>query len=468
MMRSLLMSLVLVVVGCKSTGSKEPAPARTVPFQVRAHQTQRLPNGLTILWIADSSLPYIAFQMMVKSGSASDPQGQEGVAAMTAGLLERGAGKRNATQIAEDLEQIGSGFDVDVQPDYLVTSSSALTLNRDNLLNQFREILLTPTFPASELALQRDNALAGLQKLGDEPSALVSYLMPRFFYGAGQPYGHPGSGTPASLRSLKREDVVAFYQAHFTPGNSVLAVVGQFDDAWKQKVADAFASWPAKEAPKVKFPEFPSWQGTQSLLVDRGDLNQAQIEILFKGFKRDVPDYLELRAALKILGESFGSRLFSEIREKRGLTYGIYAMFDARQEPGPMWIYTFTRIDKLGETLKQTLATYRKFVAEGVTDEEVTMVKALMRGQFPRIFETPEGLARQLLILNRYGIDPAYLTNYFPNVDRMTKASINQTITKYFSPENLKILVYAPKKHAEDLLMPLGPLQIQDFREFLK
>lgn len=465
MIRALALSLTLIAIGCKSTGKKETSTS--VPFQVRAHQSQTLPNGLTILWIADQSLPYVSLQMMVKSGSAADPHGKEGAAAITGSLLERGAGKRTATQIAEDLEQIGSGFDVEVQPDYLVASSSTLSFNRDNLLGQFRELLLEPTFPKDELDRQRDDTLAGIQKLGDQPAALVEYLAPRFVYGS-QPYGHGAAGTPASLRALKREDLVAYYQANFTPANSVLAVVGQFDDAWKQKVADTFAKWPAKATPKVTLPDFPQWKGVESLLVDRADLNQAQLEILFKGIQRDVPDYMEVRAALKILGEGFGSRLFYEIRQKRGLTYGVYSLFDPREKAGPMWIYTYTRVDKFAETLKETLATYRKFVADGVTDEEVVTVKALMRGQFPRLFETPEGLARQLLILRRYGIDPSYLTNYFATVDRMTKDSINTTIKRHFTPDALKILVHAPAKATEAELKALGPVEIKDYRTYLK
>ncbi len=175
-----------------------------------------------------------------------------------------------------------------------------------------------------------------------------------------------------------------------------------------------------------------------------------------------------MRAGLKVLGESFGSRLFEEIREKRGLTYHIHAWSDARAQTGPMGIYTFTRLDKIGETLEETLKVYRNFVAAGVTDAEVVQVKALMRGQFPRSFETPEALARQLLLLNRYGVGIDYLTNYFANVDKMTKASINAAIKKYFDPTNLKILVYAPKSKAEASLQKLGRVQVRDYKEFLQ
>jgi zinc protease len=160
--------------------------------------------------------------------------------------------------------------------------------------------------------------------------------------------------------------------------------------------------------------------------------------------------------------------LFDDIRVKRGLTYGIYSWFDPRLKSGPMGINTYTRVEKVGETVKETLNTYRLFVKSGVTDDEVSTVKALMRGQFPRTFETPEALARQLLILNRYGISPDYLTNYYANLEKISKASVNDAIQKYFDSDNLRILVYAPRKAAEDSLKTMGKLEVKSYKEFLQ
>jgi predicted Zn-dependent peptidase len=133
-----------------------------------------------------------------------------------------------------------------------------------------------------------------------------------------------------------------------------------------------------------------------------------------------------------------------------------------------MGIYTFTRVEKVGETVEQTLRTYREFVKDGVTEDEVKTVKALMRGQFPRMFETPEFLARQLLILDRYNIPDTYLTDYYAHLDAITRDSINLTIHKYFDPQNLRILVYAPAKATEASLKKLGKLEVKDYRDYLQ
>jgi zinc protease len=420
------------------------------------------------MWIADNSLPYVSLQMMIKTGSSQDPAGKEGIAGFTADLLDKGTTGRGALRISEDLDQIGSSFDVSVQPDYMVATSSSLSFNKDEVLRQFREILLTPSFPSAEIERQRQLVLAGMSKLADQSEDFTEYLLPRFLYGEAHPYGHSSMGTPKSIRALARMDILGFYKQHFTPGNAVLAVVGQYDEAWKHKVEKVFGAWAAHEATKTEIADFPQWKGVESLVVDRSDLNQAQIQIAFKGVPRDIPEYMDVRAALKILGESFGSRLFDEIRVRRGLTYGINSWFDPRLKPGPMGIHTFTRIEKAGETVEQTLNTYREFVKNGVTAEEVATVKALIHGQFPRMVETAEALARQLLILNRYGVSSAYLSDYLQNVDAVSKDSVNAAIHKYFDPDNLRILVYAPAKSVEPTLKKLGSVKVESYKTFLQ
>jgi zinc protease len=457
-----------LLTSCKMASKQAGAPTSAPEaFQIRKFDTQTLPNGLVILWIPDQTLPYISMQMMFRSGSGQDPAGKEGLASFTAGMLDRGTTRRDAERISDDLEQIGSSFGMSVEPDYSIASISALAFDKDNALSQFREILLTPTFPPAEITRIRKLILGGLQKLADRADDFSEYLMPRFLYGA-HPYGHEATGTPKSVKDLKRADMLRYYSRHILPGNAVLAVVGQYDEAWRAEVVKAFAGWTSKPGTPVDMPDFPTWTGVETLLVDRSDLNQAQIQIGFKGVPRNIPEYLELRAALKILGESFGSRLFEEIRAKRGLTYHIHSWFDPRLKSGPMGIYTFTRTDKVGETVEETLKTYRQFVKDGVTSSEVDTVKALMKGQFPRTFETPEALARQLLVLNRYGVPTSYLTNYLADLDKMNKSSVNATIRKYFDPANLRILVYAPRGKAEEPLKKLGKLEVKDYTEFLQ
>lgn len=443
------------------------AHAADSTFKLRASEWQDLPNGMKILWVPDNALPYVNLKLMVKSGSAQDPAGKEGLASFTASMLERGTNKHSALQISQGLEQLGSSFWASTDADYTMLNSESLSFNKDETFNWFTEIVMRPSFAHAEIEKLRKLTLGSLQRIGDDPGDFAGFLMARYLFGA-HPYGHNSVGLPKAVRSLRKVDLQKYYNTAFTPENSVLSVVGQYDQEFRDKIVKTFSAWSKKPTAPKAIPEFPAWKGTQLLLVNRADLNQAQIQIGFKGVPRNASDYMELRAALKILGESFGSRLFEEIREKRGLTYSISAWFDPREVAGPMGITTFTRVDKVSETVGETLKTYRLFAKEGVTSNEVDNVKALMKGQFPRIFETAEAVAYQLLILHRYGVSEDYFTNYMKNLEAIDKTKINAAIKRYFDPENLKILVYAPKDKTQASLAPLGPVEVKEYKEFLQ
>ncbi len=454
---------ILFFVGCQTlrgSGGGE--------FSVKGLEEQRLPNGLKIVWIPDATLPYVSMNLLVASGSASDPKDRPGTAQMVSQMLDKGTASRDALRISESLDQIGAEFAASASVDYTQLSISMLSFNKNKGLELFQDILLEPTFPKRELERERKNVLAGLTKMADRPETFSDFVMTEFFYGKDHPYGHESIGDRASVQKISTKDLTKFYERNYVPNNAILAVVGRFDEGWRAKVLAAFNAWPTRKVEPIQWPEFPKWNGAKVLIVDRSDLNQAQIRISMQGVRRNVPEYLEIRAALKILGESFGSRLFEEVREKRGLTYGIYSFFEPRFETGPISIYTFTRVDKIKETVEVTLETYRNFVEKGVTDQEVKVVKALMRGQFPRMMETPEALANQFLILKRYGIAEEYLTDHFKLIDRMSTSSINAAIKKYFTPSDLKILVYAPKEPAEAALKGIGDIEVKAYKSYLR
>ncbi len=462
---SLFLSLGFTAIGGASESVVDNKKAEA--FQVREYQTQTLKNGLTIIWIPDSSLPYVSLQTMIKAGSSRDLTGKEGLADFTASMLRKGSGKRTASRIADDLEQIGAEFSAGADADHTMISASALSFYKNEFLQQYAEILLNPSFTNAEIERLRQQVTGGLKKLADRPESFSAHLMNAFLF-KGHPYGHSANGSIKSVAGMKRVDLQKYYSTHYVPENAVLAVVGQIDASWKKKVIDTFSAWKKRPVDAKELPEFPSWKGRELLLVDRADLNQAQVHIGFKGVPRNIPEYMELRAALKILGESFGSRLFEEIRVKRGLTYHIRAWFEPRLQAGPMGIYTSTRIDKVGEIVEESLKTYKAFVEKGITEAEMVTMKAYMRGQFPRTFETPEALATQLLLLNRYGISGDYLKTYLTVLDGLTRESVNATIKKYFDTENLRILVYAPKDKAEAPLKKIGKVEIKNYKDFLQ
>jgi zinc protease len=240
----------------KDGGSKSES------FQIHKYETQELENGLTILWIPDPALPYVSLEMMFRSGAAQDPKGKEGLASFTASMLEKGSKNHSATQISEDLEQIGSGFDAEADPDYSMASTSALSFHKDSALKQFAEILLQPAFTNAEIERYRKQVLASLQKLADHPEEFAEYLLPHFLFGE-HPYGHTSLGSARAIKHIKRVDLQKYYGDNYTPQNAVLAVVGQYDEAWRENVIKAFEGWKAKSGANTDIPDFPEWSGSE-------------------------------------------------------------------------------------------------------------------------------------------------------------------------------------------------------------
>jgi zinc protease len=188
-------------------------------------------------------------------------------------------------------------------------------------------------------------------------------------------------------------------------------------------------------------------------------LQQAQIRFAEPGIARNNQDFLTLRLANLILGGAFASRLNQKVRDDLGLTYSISSRFEALKNTGGFEISTFTRNDKVGETIKSSLAVLKDFIEGGVTDKELDAAKALLVGQFPAAIETVDRLAFNLLILRLNGIDDSYLKDFFTNVNGISRSDVNAAIKKYFSSDKMKILVYADGTKVADQLKTIGAVE---------
>jgi zinc protease len=185
------------------------------------------------------------------------------------------------------------------------------------------------------------------------------------------------------------------------------------------------------------------------------------------GVKRNISDHIALKVANTIFGESsFSSRLWDEIRQKRGLTYGVGSYFDQRLEPGAFEIYTFTRNDKVHEMVERLLATLHEFRDKGVTQAEVENAKSMLKSRFPHLVETGADLAHQLLFLDLNGVPFDYLKTFQQEIDKITTAQVNEAIVKHYHPENLKVMVFGPENHdGMKSLKDFGPVKVENFKE---
>ena len=460
-MKKLLIILTLFALGCQSV------PKKTSQYQMRPFQEITLSNGLPILLIPDKKLPYFQMTLLIYSGSSSDPATKLGLSHITAQLLDKGTKQRQATTIANSLEQFGSHFYATSGRDSIEVGGSGLSFYKDQLLKDFSEILLQPSFHKNEIKDMKEKILSQLIKTVDHPRAMADVALQSYLYET-HPYSRRILGQKQDVQSITQKDIFKFYRKHYTPKNSMLAVVGDFDNnKIISKLEAHLGQWGGAKVLPVTYPHFPKISGLQIRLIDHPDVKQTRIGLAHKGIKRSNPDFLALRLANTILGRGFGSRLVEEIRVKRGLTYGIYSTFDSRKDFGPFFVSTFTRHEKVGETLQETLNTIKKFIENGVTSNELTLAKSLMKGGFPRALETAERFAQTLLTLRFHGIPETYLTNFYSEINRIDKSEVNQAIKKYFNAENMKVIVYGPKDQISEQVKSIGTVEVMSYKDFL-
>lgn len=451
-----VLTILTVLSGCTSkpvasggsAASITSAPSGSGVTALRAYRETTLPNGLKILFLEDQTLPSIALSLLVKTGSVQDPEGQAGLSNLVTELLDQGNKKRDAMGIADDLARLGAQFEASANYDYSTLSLTGLSFSANEVLVQFYDLATGPTFPNEEIERVKKQVIARLERGLDNPSYVADLATLRAVYPA-HPYGRALLGTKKDVSALSKKSVIQHYLRYYRPNNSILSVVGKFDEAYARKVEATFANWTRRDVPASDIPVPVEAVGVRLRVVDKPGLTQAQIRFAGLGIERKDESFLALRVANTILGGAFTSRLNDKVRKELGLTYGISSSFDPRLQRGPFEIETFTKVDSIKQVVDETFAIYRGFVEKGVTSEEVDRAKGYLRGVFPQAIQTSERLALNLMILRLYGLPDRYLTHYIYDLDHLSVSEINRAIRKHMKPDQLSIVVHAPQAAVE-------------------
>lgn len=459
MVRTFVISILTVLLsGCSLLGLKGMSS-----YSLKSYKELHLDNGLRVLVIPDKSLPRISMGLMVMTGSVYDPKNKGGVSYLTSELLSRGSRHKNATELAEDFAQLGTSFSNQVGGESTIFSVSSLSYHRDQLFTLFRETVLHPRFSQKEFKRVKKEMLGYIDKRSDNPSSFANLQFSRLIYGD-HPAGHSTYGSRRSARSLKRKDVIRFYKRYYRPNNAIMFITGDFPSSFLKKVKDEMGQWRRRQAPLLKLKPVVQNKGLKIRLVHKPGLKQAQIRLGHLSIPREDQSYFSSRMAVSVLGGGFSSRLNQRIRDDLGLTYSIYSYLQSKKHWGLLGISTFTRNDKVGKVVSETLQLYKNMAKEGVRDKELKDNKALWTGQFPRQIETPESLAQNLLTLRLYEISDDYLQDYLYRVNRLRLSQVNFSIKKNFQPQNISVLVYADSAKVLKQLQKIGPVEVINTR----
>ncbi len=405
------------------------------------HEKIVLKNGLTLLLMEKHGVPIVNFAVIVKGGAVADPSGQEGLASVTAGLLRKGTAKRSAQQFAADLDFIGAEFSADSSADYTTISGEFLTKDLDKGLDLFSDALLHPAFAQAEVEKLLAQEIDGIKAAKDEAQSVAL----NYYYGYlfnKHPYGRPVGGDELSLARIKRDAIAKFYETNYTPGNTILAVTGEFNSAqMRAKIEQALGGWAAKPSllPAVVAPTFA--KGKKLLLIDKPDSTQTFFVFGNIGTAENDPDRVAIRVVNTIFGGRFTSDLNEALRVESGLTYGAEAFFDSRKEPGAFAIYSFTKNDSTVQAIDLALQVLAKLHRDGVTAAQLASAKAYIKGQFPPSIETSEQLAKRIAANEFYGLGDDEINQLEARIDAVTPEIAKQVIAKHFPEDNLVFML---------------------------
>ncbi len=457
MKRSIIALCVLVVMPLYAQKIKVPTVSR-----------HALENGLTVLLMEYRKVPVVHYRMVVRGGSAQDPDGLEGTAGLTTALMREGTETRSATDIARAIDFIGGSLTVTAGLDYSAAVAEGLAKDADTCLALFADVILHPSFPKEELERERKQWLAALDAVKEEPRSITSLVFSRNIYGT-HPYGRQRGGTHASLDVIGVRDLEAFYHRVFTPRNAVMVVAGDFQsEAMLEKIRRTFGDWSGDPPDTTALPAPAPVQGAQVVLVDKPDATQAQIRLGNIGIAIGSADYFPAMVANTIFGEGFTSRLVEELRVKRSLTYGAGSAFSTGMAGGSFSIGTFTKNETLGEALDVILAEIDKYRKSGATADELTKAKNYMAGEFARSLQSPGALASRLTDIELYGFPQDYLTRYIERVRAVSADDVRRAVQKHFRRDDRVLVLVAPAAQVRQTAEKYGETTVIALDEAVK
>jgi zinc protease len=389
--------------------------ANATPAGVKVPTNTRfvLPNGLTVILVPKKDVPLIAFSGFVRCGALEDPAGKSGVASLTAGLLDRGAGKRSAYEFSDAVEGVGGSFTAGAGAESISFGGQFLSRDRALMIELLSDALMRPHLDAAEFDSYRNREIEFIKSAKDsDPSQLVSIYGRAALFGT-HPYGRPQGGSERSLAAITQADVVRYHAANFAADRTTLVFAGDLDPKWmRQALTTAFSSWAKSTSSLAKLTPAPRVTGRRVLLVDSPGAVQTYFWMGNVGVDRQYSGRAALDLVNTLYGGRFTSILNTELRVKSGLSYSASSGFTRGSVPGEFAIHSFTQTANTAKAIDLTFETLETLKHGALSPAMLDSSRAYVQGQYPLRLETAANWAAALSDLEFYGLDKSYIEGY--------------------------------------------------------
>jgi zinc protease len=450
----------LASAGDTAAMAVEPPPAKDPTFTPPRIQEGTLANGMKIMLVEKHDLPLIQVDLQIGAGWTADPPDRFGVSAMTADLLTEGTKTMDAIKISDAAQRLGAQLGTYSGYDIATATVNALKKNLDPSLKLLADVVLTPTFPQAELDRTKENKLGQIRQEAKQAMAMARKVYVRQLYGADHPYGQPGSGngTPKSLAAITRDELVKFYNTWYLPNNTTAVVVGDITmDEAKAKLEKAFGGWKAGTVPTVAVKQPKPLDKTTVCIVDKPGAAQSAIMIGNLVMPTAAPDFLPTDVAVQVLGGGSADRLYLNLRQDKGYTYGAYSGLSYRKGPAALSCAAQVQTEFTKESIVEFLKELRGITGERpITTEELAKNKDNIIKGYPQNFQTYPGIAGQLDLIVSLGLPENYWSTYVDGVRDVTVDQAMRMAKQYIHPDALLIVVVGDRQKIEPKIRELN------------
>ncbi|MFH7024414.1 MAG: M16 family metallopeptidase [Heteroscytonema crispum UTEX LB 1556] len=420
---------------------------RTLPDQFT------LSNGLRVLLLPDKSTPTVTLSGYIKAGTEFDPEDKAGLASLVAENLMSGTKTKDVFAIAKALEERGASLDFETYREGVQIQGHSLAGDLPVLLETLTDVVKNATFPSQELKLTREQALTDLKQELDEPAEVAIRTFSQLIY----PKKHPLHTFPTeeSLQRIRRQDVINFKNQHYRPDGTVLALVGDFDLAKvRSLIKKEFGNWQVSgQPPSLKYPTVSMPNTIVRVNPVLPGKAQAITYMGNAAINRKDPRFYSSLVLNQILGgDTLSSRLGAEVRDRQGLTYGIYSYFQAGKNVGIFSIEMQTSPEDAGKAIASTRNMLQQIHTLGVTPEEVETAKRTLIGNYIVSLANPEELTNSILMNAVYGLDREELSLFTEKIQKVNLAEVNQAARELLHPDKIVVVTAGPAVVADQTL----------------
>lgn len=398
-------------------------------------------KGIVAWFVPDKSVPLVAMSFAFRNaGSATDPDGKEGLAEMTSGLLDEGAGDMKSQAFQRALEDIAAQMSFSAGRDTFTGQLRTLTAEREKAFDLLRLALNAPRFDEAPVKRIQSQMLASLRQQAKNPRKLSGRLWSETVF-PGHPYSKPSNGTEETVATLMADDLKSFIRDRFSRDRLIIGVVGDIsEDELKRRLDDVFGGLP-KTGPKFAIPDTAPAGGGKTLIV-RKQIPQSMMILGHAGFKRDDKDWYAALLVTRIFGGGgLSSRLYEEIREKRGLAYSVYAYLSPMEHSALLAGGVATQNARAAESLSVIRAEWQKLAEAGITAKELETAKTYMNGSFPLRLGSSRGIANMLVGIQISELGMDYIKERPSLINSISLEEANRVAKRLYKAEDLTVVI---------------------------